>query len=137
MSAIVLSTAGVLLLSGRSAAERAAAPASWMSRGAVLGLAAGASFALASVGYRGAMLALDSATPWVSGAYGLVWAQAIQTLLLGAWLLARDREGLAKVMAAWRFLASRAWPARSPPWAGSPPTRCAAPWTCASSASSR
>lgn len=103
MSAIVLSTTGVLLLSGRSAAERAAAPASWMSKGAVLGLAAGASFALASVGYRGAMLALSTDAPWVSGAYGLVWAQAIQTFLLGAYLLARDREGLAKVMTGWRF----------------------------------
>lgn len=103
VSAIVLSTTGVLLLSGRSATERAAAPTSWMSKGAVLGLASGACFALASVGYRGAMLALPAQEPWLSGAYGLVWAQAIQTLLLGAYLLARDREGLAKVMAGWRF----------------------------------
>lgn len=103
VSAIVLSTTGVLLLSGRSAAERKAAPASWMSKGAVLGLASGASFALASVGYRGAMLALQTDAPWVSGAYGLVWAQSIQTVLLGGYLLARDREGLGKVMAGWRF----------------------------------
>ena len=103
VSAIVLSTTGVLLLSGRSATERAAAPAAWMSKGAALGLASGACFALASVGYRGAMLALPAREPWLSGAYGLVWAQAIQTLLLGAYLLARDREGLAKVMTGWRF----------------------------------
>lgn len=103
VSAIVLSTTGVLLLSGRSATERAASPASWMSKGAALGLASGACFALASVGYRGAMLALPAQEPWLSGAYGLVWAQAIQTLLLGAYLLARDRQGLAKVMTGWRF----------------------------------
>lgn len=108
--AIVLSTTGVLLLSGRSSAERAAGqasawwhPASWMSKGAMLGLAAGASFALASVGYRGAMLSLQGHEPWLAGAYGLVWAQTLQTLLLGAWLLARDRGGLMKVMAAWRI----------------------------------
>lgn len=103
MSAIVLATAGVVLLSGRSAAERAAAPESWLSKGALLGLAAGASFALASVGYRGAMVSLGPQEPWLSGAYGLVWAQSIQTLLLGGYLLARDRAGLAKVMTGWRF----------------------------------
>lgn len=103
MSAIVLSTTGVLLLSGRPVAERGAGLSSWISKGAVLGLASGASFALASVGYRGAMLELPQFEPWLAGAYGLVWAQGIQVVLLGAWLLARDRTGLAKVMAGWRF----------------------------------
>jgi drug/metabolite transporter (DMT)-like permease len=101
--AIVLSTTGVLLLSGRSAAERTASPRSWVSKGAALGLASGACFALATVGYRGAMLTLQSDAPWVSGAYGIVWAQTIQTVLLGAYLLARDRGGLARVMTGWRF----------------------------------
>ncbi len=69
----------------------------------MLGLASGACFALASVGYRGAMLALPGHEPWLAGSYGLVWAQTLQTLLLGGWLLARDRVGLMKVMTAWRF----------------------------------
>ena len=99
--AIVLSSLGVVFLSGRPAAQ-AAGRSAWLSRGALLGLASGAAFALASVGYRGAMLELAAPTPWLGGAYGLVWAQAIQTALLGAYLVARDRVGLRKVVADWR-----------------------------------
>ena len=94
--AITMSTAGVVLLSGKPT------PGTWVGRGVLLGLASGACFALASVGYRGAMLSLAHPDPFLSGAYGLVWAQSIQVLLLGGWLLARDREGLLKVMLAWR-----------------------------------
>ncbi|MDQ3027920.1 MAG: EamA family transporter [Pseudomonadota bacterium] len=101
MAAMLLGTTGVLLLSGQSATERSTGP-SWLSKGALLGLGAGAGLALCAVGYRGAMLALPPETPWMQGVYGLVWAQAIQTLLVGAWLLARDREGLGKVLSAWR-----------------------------------
>lgn len=100
MVAIVLSTAGIVLLSGKPAAE--AGSASWLSKGALLGLASGAAFALASVGYRGAMLTMAESPPWLAGAYGLVWAQSIQTILLGGYLFARDRGGLLKVMADWR-----------------------------------
>lgn len=100
MVAIVLSTVGVLFLSGKPVAEQGGA--SWFSKGALLGLASGAAFAIASVSYRGAMLTLRDVSPWLAGAYGLVWAQSIQTALLGAYLLARDRGGLVKVMADWR-----------------------------------
>jgi drug/metabolite transporter (DMT)-like permease len=100
MIAIVLSTVGVVFLSGKPVAERGTA--AWLSKGALLGLASGAAFAIASVGYRGAMLTFADTPPWLAGAYGLVWAQSIQTLLLGSYLLLRDREGLLKVMADWR-----------------------------------
>jgi drug/metabolite transporter (DMT)-like permease len=100
MVAIVLSTIGVVMLSGKSAAEQGGA--SWFSKGALLGLASGAAFAIASVAYRGAMLTVPDAPPWLAGSCGLVWAQSIQTLLLGAYLAARDRGGLIKVMADWR-----------------------------------
>lgn len=100
--AIVLSTAGVLFLSGRPATQAGTGLSAWLSKSALLGLASGAAFALASVGYRGAMLELDAPAPWLGGAYGLVWAQAIQTALLAAYLAARDRAGLAKVVADWR-----------------------------------
>lgn len=102
MVAIVLSTAGVVFLSGKPLVERGVGLSPWVAKGAMLGLASGAAFAIASVGYRGAMLALGDAPPWLAGACGLVWAQAIQTALLGAYLAARDRQGLAKVTADWR-----------------------------------
>ena len=101
IAAMLLGTAGVVLLSGQSTAEKAASP-SWMSKGALLGLGAGACLALCAVGYRGAMLALPPDTPWMLGLYGLVWAQTIQTLLVGAYLVARDRVALGKVMTGWR-----------------------------------
>ncbi len=102
MVAIVMSTVGVVFLSGTPLAERGVGPSSWVAKGALLGLASGAAFAIASVGYRGAMLTFGDVPPWLAGAYGLVWAQAIQTLLLGGYLAARDRGGLMKVMADWR-----------------------------------
>lgn len=101
VAAMVMGTAGVLFLSGQSAAERARGD-SWVSKGALLGLASGACLALCAVGYRGAMLALPDAAPWMKGFYGLVWALCIQSALVGAYLVARDREGLGKVARGWR-----------------------------------
>ena len=100
--AIMLSTTGVVLLAGRTAAEQHLGIASWLSRGALLGLASGAMLAICAVGYRGAMLELPGHAAWVAAAYGIVWAQGIQTVLLGGWLLARDRAGLQKVIVNWR-----------------------------------
>jgi drug/metabolite transporter (DMT)-like permease len=117
IAAMVLGTVGVVLLSGQTAAERAAKE-SWVSKGALLGLASGACLGLCAVGYRGAMLALPPEAPWFKGVYGLVWAQAIQTALLGAYLLARDRTGLAKTLSDWRIsiLAGFAGAAASMGW---------------------
>jgi len=101
VAAIVLATAGVLLLSIQGATDRSDA-GSWWSPAVFLGLACGASFALSAVGYRGAALVLRGYPAWLVGLYSLVWAQALQTILLGVWLGARDRPGLRKVVAAWR-----------------------------------
>jgi drug/metabolite transporter (DMT)-like permease len=103
MSAIVVSTIGVLALSLKPTSGRAFAPSTWLSAGAALGLASGALYALSGVGFRGAMLALDHPLPWVSGCYSVVWAQVIQTLLLGGWLYARNRSGLTKMARQWRI----------------------------------
>ncbi len=100
--AIILASVGVVLLSVKPSAERERAMASWFSPAATLGLASGAGFALSAVGYRGAALALDTALPWVAAIYSLVWAQAIQSVLLGGYLMVRDRTGLRKVMVQWR-----------------------------------
>ena len=101
--AIVLATAGVMLLSIKPGEERGAGIATWFSPSATLGLASGACFALSAVGYRGAALALGSTPPWMAGIYALVWAQSMQTTALGAWLLYRDREGLRKVAGEWKI----------------------------------
>jgi uncharacterized membrane protein len=100
--AILLATTGVLFLSppDRERPLRSFLTG-WTSRTALLGLASGAAFALAATGYRGASLALD-ASYLVSAAYALLWAQALQTLLLGGWLLVRNPGVVAKLIAAWR-----------------------------------
>ena len=101
--AILLATIGVLLLSIKPGEERGAGITTWFSPSATLGLASGACFALSAVGYRGAALALGPMPAWMAGIYALVWAQSMQTLALGAWLVYRDREGLRKVAGEWKI----------------------------------
>ena len=99
--AIVIATAGVVLLSAKDAKN---APGNtWISEAAVFGIGSGALFAVAAVGYRGATLALGEPNPAIAGAYALVWAQTIQSVLLGGYLYVRQREGLAAVLRAWRM----------------------------------
>jgi drug/metabolite transporter (DMT)-like permease len=102
-AAIVCGTLGVLLL---SPADRArpwrALFTGWTSRTALIGLGSGAAFALSAVGYRGAALALDGAPFLIAAAFTLLVAQAIQTLLLGGWLAARDPAVIGRVLRAWR-----------------------------------
>ncbi len=94
--AVALGTAGVLLLTSGGL------QAGWATRPALLGLASGAGFALASVGYRGAALALPGAGFLVVGAFTLLVAQAIQTALLGGFLVARNPQTFTKAAKQWR-----------------------------------
>jgi drug/metabolite transporter (DMT)-like permease len=100
--AIALASVGVVLLSLKPDVERGREAASPFSPAAALGLASGAGFALSAVGYRAAALALHHPEPWIAGVYTLVWAQTIQTVLLGGYLALRHRDRLLRVMAQWR-----------------------------------
>lgn len=101
--AIALGTLGVLLLSPADADRPLRALLlGWTAGPALLGLASGAGFALAAVGYRGAALALGDAPFLLAAAYTLVAAQLLQTVLLGGWLLARDAAVVTGVLRAWR-----------------------------------
>jgi len=100
--AIACGTLGVLLLSPADRARPLRTLLTGLvSRTALLGLASGAGFALAAVGYRGAALALH-AEFLMAGAYTLVAAQLVQTILLGGWLLLRNFDVLWRVLRAWR-----------------------------------
>jgi drug/metabolite transporter (DMT)-like permease len=99
--AIVIATAGVVLLSARDA--RNAPGDTWLSQAAIFGVGSGALFAVAAVGYRGATLALSEPNPAIAGAYSLVWAQTLQSVLLGGYLYVRQRRSLAAVLGAWRM----------------------------------
>ena len=101
--AVASGTLGVLLLSPADKARPLRTLLSgWTSRTALLGLACGALFAISAVGYRGATLALPDARFLMSAAFTLVAAQILQTLLLGGWLLLRDRDVVRRVLRAWR-----------------------------------
>lgn len=98
--AIGVATAGVVLLSvppaviGGPRGLRA-----WLGPAALFGLASGACFAISAVGYRAAALQLPQSSAWLIGAWGVLWAQALQTLLLGGWLAWRRPAVLAALAA--------------------------------------
>jgi drug/metabolite transporter (DMT)-like permease len=102
--AILLATLGVVLLSiPKTAQADDLNRTGWVSKAALFGLASGACFAIASVGYRGAALAQVGVSPWLIGAWGVVWAQALQTLLLGSYLAWQQRGALRAIAVAWRL----------------------------------
>jgi drug/metabolite transporter (DMT)-like permease len=105
--AIGVASAGVVMLSLPQGAGKAGATAEpargWGGRVALLGLASGAGFALSAVGYRGAALQLPGLAPWLAAAWGVLCAQALQSLLLGGWLALRSPEALRGIRKAWRI----------------------------------
>lgn len=88
--AIVLATFGVVLLSPRPRnSSLSNLGKGWADPAALCGLASGTAFAISVVGYRGITLALHVGSPFLGAAETLFWSQLAQTVLLGAWLLAR------------------------------------------------
>ncbi|MGN1056129.1 MAG: EamA family transporter [Comamonas sp.] len=99
--AMLVATLGVLLLSLPPRGQLLSAKA-WLSKSALYGLLCGACFAIAVIGFRGAAVALDAPTPWMSGAWGVLIAQTLQSLVLGAWISWKNPQGLRPVWRAWR-----------------------------------
>ena len=99
--AMVIATLGVVLLSLPK--KVAGGPRVWTGNAAWFGLGSGACFALSSVGYRGAALQLGGTSAWLIGAWAVLLAQSLQTLLLGGWLAARAPGALAAIAKAWRL----------------------------------
>lgn len=96
--AIVIATGGVMLtVGGRGAGLRGSG-----LRPTALGLGAGALFALSTVGYRGAVLALSDAPFVVAATCVLVAALLVQTVVLSAWLAIREPTVLLALVRAWR-----------------------------------
>ena len=98
LAAIVVATAGVVLMS-----INAGAKASTLSAGpVVMGIGAGALFALAAIGFRGAILELPSGSFLIRATTTLVWGLGVQTLILVLWLAMFDRAALWGSLKAWR-----------------------------------
>jgi drug/metabolite transporter (DMT)-like permease len=69
---------------------------------ALLGLVAGAGFALSSNAFRQAALTLDAHAPVFAALATVLAAQAMQSAALAAWLAARHPAALVTVVARWR-----------------------------------
>jgi len=75
-------------------------PRDWSA--ALLGLVAGAGFAISSNAYRQAAIGLDHAHPALAAQITVFCVQAMQSAALVAWLAARDRRALWVAVTAWR-----------------------------------
>ncbi len=97
-AAIVIATAGVLLVSWpRSTGGEAF---SW--KPALLGLGSGAMFAIAAIGFRGGIRALDTPSFVMAATVTLALGLSIQTALLSAYLYILDRKRLMAILSLWR-----------------------------------
>ncbi|MDF1585078.1 DMT family transporter [Marinimicrococcus flavescens] len=101
---IMLATAGVMLMSlAKSGQGWRALLAGLTERAALVGIGAGAGFAISAVGFRGAALSLGLENPIFAASVTLAWATTLQTLLLGAWLAWREPGQLMLVLRSWRI----------------------------------
>jgi drug/metabolite transporter (DMT)-like permease len=94
-AAILIATTGVVAMAlkpGTSSDLRAT----------LLGLAAGAMFALSAVGYRGAILSLALPSYVMAATFTLVVGLVLQSVLLSLYLWLRNPDVLAAIVRAWR-----------------------------------
>ena len=94
--AILLATSGVVVMSLKPGAIRGDVVPT------VLGLSAGACFALSAIGYRGAILSLHDPNFVMAATFTVTIGLAIQTALLTLYLLLRQRDVLRAIFKAWR-----------------------------------
>lgn len=97
--AIVLASAGVFLMAHKPGDDLSRAGL----RPALLGIASGGLYAIAAVGFRGGILSLDpESSHFVRASTTLVCSLGIQSVLLGAWMYAFQREALLMSFRIWR-----------------------------------
>ena len=98
--AILIATSGVVVMSLKSGAKSGIFGGDIVPT--VLGLSAGACFALSAIGYRGAILSLHDPNFVMAATFTVTIGLAVQTALLTGWLLLRDRAVLTAIFHAWR-----------------------------------
>lgn len=98
-AAIVIATAGVVVMSFKPGSIDLTGGG---RRPVLFGIVAGAFFALAAIGFRGAILALPSGGFVLRATTTVVWGLGLQTALLVAWLTAFNRPALIGSLREWR-----------------------------------
>ncbi|HEY4972331.1 MAG TPA: DMT family transporter [Steroidobacteraceae bacterium] len=97
VAAIVIATAGVVLISLRTGAV---VGSGW--RPAMFGLTSGALFGVSAIGYRGAILALHLPGYVLPATFTLAVGLVVQATVLTIWLAVTDRGVLASIFRLWR-----------------------------------
>jgi drug/metabolite transporter (DMT)-like permease len=97
-AAIAIATSGVLLMSVKPGTSLTASGV----KPVAFGLLSGAFFALAAIGFRGAILSLEEGSPLIRASTTLVWGLGLQTGILLVWLGLFDRKALFGSFSAWR-----------------------------------
>jgi drug/metabolite transporter (DMT)-like permease len=97
---IALAAVGVMLL---AAPSQAGIVKGVTSKAALLGIASGGMFAISAIGYRAAALAFAPGMPVLAAACTLVFAQFIQSLMLGGYLWLTAPKVVIAVARAWRI----------------------------------
>jgi uncharacterized membrane protein len=96
--AIGIATLGVVLTAVKPGEK-------WTTAGlepVLLGVASGGCFALAAVGFRGGILALEDGGFWLRATTTLTWSLGIQAAVLGLWMLVAARAALTNSLRLWR-----------------------------------
>lgn len=72
------------------------------NKGAAIGLLSGVFFALSAVGYRGAVLAMDSDNTFLVAGLTLAFVASAQAIALGLWLALREPGQITETIKRWR-----------------------------------
>jgi len=94
-AAILIATAGVVIMALKPGTSSDA-------KATLLGLAAGAMFALSAVGFRGAILRLGGPSYIMAATVTVVVGLLLQSVLLSLYLRLRNPDVLAAIVRAWR-----------------------------------
>ena len=94
--AIVVATAGVMMMSWTKGAASAS------TRPLLFGIGAAALFGISAVGFRGAILSLDTQSFVMAATFALAVGLMIQTALLSVYLALFDRKSLFAILRQWR-----------------------------------
>ncbi len=99
-AAIAVATVGVIWMAYQPRQTGSDAESTY--KPVVLGLAAAAAFAVAAVGFRGAILSLPDGNFLVRASWALVCGLSFQSLVLAIWLTCRDPATWQRCLKAWR-----------------------------------
>lgn len=103
LAAIAISVFGVMLISvAHMHMSWRNLVASVLARNALIGLASGTLFGVAAVAYRAASLSLGGPNFMMQAAVTLAWTISLQTVVMAAWMVWKDRAEIGRIARAWK-----------------------------------